>query len=97
MIVLTLHWLASWVVLSVVLAHLENINILTSPFRWWLPRVTGWALLGGAAFDGIIAPVFGHGCAADRLGLIGFGLLAVAYRWEGASRYEGVRRRANDH
>lgn len=91
------HWLASFVVLSVALAHLEGINVITTPVATWLTRAVGWTLIGLSGFDGIIGPFFGHGCAGDKLGIIGFAVCAVAYRWDGASRYEGVKRRANDH
>lgn len=90
------HWLASLVVLSVVCAHLEKLTP-SFEFMSWVPRAAGWVMLGGAALDGVFSPFFGHGCAADRFGFIGFGLLAISYKWDGASTYEGVRRRATDH
>lgn len=92
-----LHWISSWVVLSVALAHLESIHVSATGVMNWLTRAVGWALLGLSGFDGIIGPFFGHGCNGDRVGMVGFGLLAVLYKWDGASRYEGIKRRASDH
>lgn len=90
------HWLASFIVLSVALAHLENIQIQHMRVQSWIVRAIGWSLIGIDAFGGVIAPLYGTACVSDKLGLIGFALCAVAYRWEGATKYEGVRRRAND-
>jgi len=91
------HWIASFICLSVALAHLEAIKITATGVRTWLTRALGWAFIGIDAFVGVIEPLFGRVEGIDRLGLIGIALCALAYRWEGASRYEGVRRRANDH
>jgi hypothetical protein len=91
------HWLASFVVLSVALARLEAINITAAEVRQWITRAVGWSLLGIDSFVGIIEPLFGRIDGIDKVGLIGVALCALSYRWDGATKYEGVRRRANDH
>jgi hypothetical protein len=91
------HWFMSFIVLSVVLARLESIEVRQHAFATWGPRAFGWTLIGLSAFDGIIAPFFGgNGCLPDKLAIIGMGVLAVAYRWEGAGRTDIMSRRASD-
>ena len=83
-----LQWLASLVVLSVVLAQLESIKItLTAGLRVVI-RAAGWVLLGLDAVPTIIKPFWPHyitgGC---ELGMIGVAVLAVSYQWQGATKH----------
>ncbi len=92
------HWLASFVVLSVALAHLEEIKITSTPVSVWLGRAVGWSLIGISAFNGIISPLFGDSpYIPHKVGMIGFAIVALAYRWEGATSRATGERRATDH
>lgn len=91
------HWFMSFIVLSVSLARLESIEVRHHPFTTWGPRALGWTLIGLSSFDGIIAPFFGgYGCLPDKLSIIGMGVLAISYRWEGAGSTDAFNRRASD-
>lgn len=91
------HWLASFVVLSVALAHMEELHYTGSPTRVWLGRALGWVLIGISAFNGIITPLFGDSpYIPHKVGMIGFALVAMAYRWEGATSRPTGERRATD-
>ena len=89
-----LHWLASFVVLSTALAHMEEIRVSATGVGTWLGRAIGWALIGISAFNGVIQPIFGDSpYIPHKVGMIGFAIVALAYRWEGAtSRAQGARR-----
>lgn len=83
-----MHWLASWVVLSVVLAQLESIKITATAGLRLIARALGWALLGLDAVSTIIKPFWPQyttgGC---ELGMIGLAVLAISYRWQGATKH----------
>jgi hypothetical protein len=91
------HWLASFVVLSVALAHMEEIRFSDTITWVWFGRALGWALIGISAFSGIITPLFGNSpYIPHNVGMIGFALVALAYRWEGATSKPIGSRRATD-
>lgn len=79
-----LHWLASFVVLSVALAHLEAIKVNSMQT---MVRSIGWAMLGIEAFAAILMPFFPYFNLGCKLGEIGFAVLAISYRYQGATRY----------
>lgn len=83
-----MHWFASFVVLSVVLAQLESIKITTRTALRLVVRAIGWALLGLDAVATIIKPFWPHyltgGC---ELGMIGVAVLAISYQWQGATKH----------
>lgn len=91
-----LHWFASFVILSVALAHLESIRIADTGVGMLVARGGGWMLVGLSAFDGIITPFFGDGYVPHKIGMIGLASVAMAYRWEGATRRNTGERRAKD-
>ncbi len=91
------HWLASFIVLSVALAHMEELHIKDTPASVFAGRAVGWALIGISAFNGIITPLFGDSpYIPHKVGMIGFALVALAYRWEGATSRPTGERRATD-
>lgn len=93
-----LHWLASFVVLSVALSHMEKLHVKDTPAGVFFGRAIGWVLVGISAFSGIITPLFGDSpYIPHKVGMIGFALVALAYRWEGATWRPTGERRATDH
>lgn len=89
-----MHWLASFIVLSVALAQLEAVKINSVDM---LLRAAGWCLLGLESFSSIIKPLWPqYATGGCELGMIGLAVLAVSYRWQGATK-RPPQGRASDH
>lgn len=79
-----LHWFASMVMLSVAVTHLEDIKLTHTRV---VARAVGWMLVAVGAFCGVLEPLVPGLAAWSELGMTGYAVLAVAYDWQGATRY----------
>lgn len=87
-----LHWLSSWVVLSVALAQLEAIKITLTGGVRLLMKASAWALVGADAFATLIQPFWPqYAIGGCKFGMIGLALLAISNQWQGATKH--VRQR----